>query len=310
MKYIPINNGFFNYKSINNECFKTRVKEKSYKGVKIGCDTITIEGRDYIVGQGRPNFSKDKSNNFSKICILDMLGRFTESEESFKISLTTQPDIVSSQRAIMPKFLKGQYNIIHNDKPKKIIIEDVLVFPETIAAYVANNPKQFKDKILLLLDIGGVTTNGVLIKNNSFNPDDIFSIPNGMYHLDSKVCDYLNSKYYSSININVDDMDFYRDKGLFLDKNENINILDTEKEYINDNIYIPHIDKILEKCYYKGWTTIKSFDVLVTGGGGKVLFNTITKPLPKAKLSADPLYDNVKGLQILMKQVYSNDYTS
>jgi hypothetical protein len=271
--------------------FLSRLTIDNYGSIQ-GCDVLEFDGVKYVIGSGNTNTDMDKSNNeFTKIFVLNMLARFTQDRESFRVVLSSPPLVYSKQKEVLPEYLiSDDYEVIHNGKKKIISINDVKVYPETIAAYLVNK-ESFKGKNVIVLDVGGLTTNGVLLKKNNFNKDDIFTIKHGMYHLDFKICQYLLSE--NGFNCEAEDIQYFRDTQ---DK-----ILDDEN--ITD-IYKGFIDKIVERMDNKNWNYSK-FDVLVTGGGGKILIDFIRQfALPQAVLSNDPLFDNLKGLDLLAKQVW------
>lgn len=303
MKIIPINAGYYRIKSINNQVFNTRV-EKSFINERQGTtDLLEYNGDYYIVGDGEFALDLDKTQNeVTKICILNMLARFTDNTEEFKVVITTPPLLYPQQKIELPKYLKGEYKVKHNCISKTIIIKDVYVFPETITAYIANNANgAYNGRKVVIIDIGGLTTNGCLInENGGFMAKDIFTIENGMYHIDDKISQYLNRKYYLSCT--VDDINYFRKKGLYINGDKD-DVMIREIEYMED-VYCKHIQTIMQQCQLKKWN-INTYDVLITGGGGMLLYNTIKEYfLPQAKLSKDPIFDNLNGLVTVAKKVY------
>lgn len=303
MKVIPINCGYYNYKSINEEQFPTRITEDIFDNFPSNCDRLEYEGQKYLVGTGQINIDIDKTQSeFTKICVLNMLARFTDKMETFKVALTTPPLMFPSQKDELPRYLEGEYLVIHNGKPKAITIQEVKVFPETLTAYIANNTNgKYNNKDVLVLDIGGLTTNGCLIKRGGiFTLDDMFTIKNGMYHLDDEICRYLNSKYYLSVDI--DDINTFREEGLHINGNKEDIMM--EEILVIDKIYKKFIAEIKKAIDLRKWST-EVYNVLITGGGGKVLYNTLRYELvPHAELGKNPLFDNVNGLSELAKRVF------
>jgi hypothetical protein len=149
-------------------------------------------------------------------------------------------------------------------------------------------------KNVIVLDVGGLTTNGVLIKDGTFTKDDVFMLRHGMYHLDFDICQYLmGNNLDSGFNCVAEDVQYFRDN-----KDEIL-----ECEGVMD-IYRKFIDEIVEAMDDKNWNYGK-WDALITGGGGKVLFEIIQGfALPRARLSFDPLFDNLRGLELLSRQVW------
>lgn len=295
MKIIPINNGYYQYKSIDNQMFKSRLDVDTYGSIHGNFDTLVFDDEKYVIGIGKPNMDFDKaSNEFTKIFVLNMLARFTVEEESFRVVLSTPPLMYGKQKDTLPEYLiNDRYEVRHNGRKKVINISDVKVFPETIAAYVANKDR-FKGKNVVVIDIGGLTTNGVLIKNGGFGKDDIFTIRHGMYHLDFDISQYLISSVVEpGFNCEPEDVQYFRDI--------RDGVLDCEGVI---DIYRRFVDEIVEKMDDKNWNYNK-YEILITGGGGKNLFEIIQMfVLPRAVLSNDPLFDNLRGLEALGKKVW------
>lgn len=293
MKIIPINNGYFNYKSIDKKIFKSRLEKSLCNGVTTSCDTLTLDdGETYIVGEGDTNIDKDKTTNskFTKILILNMLGKFinnTCTSETFNVLLSTPPGMYKNQVKALPSFLNGKYNVIHNNVPKEIIINNVKVYPETFIVYL-NYQEKYKNKNLLIWDIGGFTTNVVLIRKGTFTVNDYITIPHGMYHLDEKISQYLSSKYLEQ-DFTIDDIQYLRDA--------NDSIMFDEQPYI-DELYNKHIEAIIKKIELKQWS-YQIYENFCTGGGCKILFDNIRTKVNKVELSPDPLFDNLKALEKL-----------
>jgi hypothetical protein len=244
MRILPINNGYYQVKSIDNQMFKSRLTKNVHGNLIGNNDTLEYDGEKHIIGVGKTSLDLDKSGNlFTKIFILNMLARFTVGErESFKIVISSPPGVYQMQKEVLPDYLVGEYDVVHNGKSKKIIIEGVKVYPEAICAYMANKPEQYKGKRVIVMDIGGLTTNVVQIKDNAFTKDDAFTFEKGMYNLDCKIADYLRSCHVENgFRCDVDDVQYFRDnKDLMLEEEEVV------------DIYREHIDSIVEMMDFHG----------------------------------------------------------
>jgi plasmid segregation protein ParM len=303
MKIIPINNGYYNYKSIDNQMFRALCKKTDFENTKVACDVITLDDVSYIIGAGKPNFNMDKTTlEHTKVLTLNMLARFVENKkESFQILLSSPPIVFNEQSEKLPQYLKGTYKITWNKKPLEITIDEVYVLPETFIVYNVNNDnKKYSDKIVLIIDVGGFTTNICKVTLGNFKDEsDYHTIQHGMYHLDTEISQYLNSKH-SELNCHESEMFIYRKTGL-TSSITNTNILEIEEENIND-ICNAFIDDIIDACIKKGWN-VHAHEILVTGGGGATLYPLIKKKLPKAELSHNPIFDNLNGLELYTKGV-------
>jgi hypothetical protein len=303
---IPINNGYYQYKSINNIIFKSRIEKCLCSDIETTADILVYDNETYTVGDGKINLDGDKTTTeFTKICVLNMLSKFCGSEGKFNVILTTPPLMFQQQSEVLPMYLKGTYNIVANKESKKITIDSVKVLPETFLTYASNNiNNKFKRKNLLIFDIGGVTSNIVIIKQGKFNlsPDNIITIKKGMYHIDTEIAQYLNGKY-PLLDCNFDDIEYARDNNGLIDNNTDENIFEIEKDGI-ENFYMEHIEMLLQECTLKKFN-YSLYDCLITGGGGKILYPYIKDNfIKKAILSIDPIFDNLKGLEIIAKELY------
>lgn len=294
MQIVPINNGYSFIKSDFGLTFKSSYKEASLNQYSIGTDLLTYEGKTYIIGEGATVIAKDKTDNIAtKLFVLNMLCKHMENSysEHFKVYLTAPPMTYSAQKDALPQYLLGAYKVNHNGKNKEIYIDSVTVYPETIMAYIANNPSSFKRPVLVI-DVGGLTTNVAYIKNGVYSKDTIISFANGMYHIEDAVCDYLNDEYWN-LDLDSSKMFEFLQHGIYIGDGKE-NIIETKKEGI-DNIFSGFVDNIYRKIAIKKWSP-DMCDILVTGGGGKALFEVIKKQYPHAKLSNDPIFDNLNGM--------------
>lgn len=299
MKNISINNGYSFIKGEYGQSFKSAYRETTLG--EYGCSADLIEmpnGKVYAIGDGNAVTDKDKTKNIAtKLFVLNMLAKNMNSVDSehFHVFLTAPPMTFAAQKDSLPEYLKGSYRIKHNGIQKDINIDAVTVYPETITAYLANNPSKFKRPVIVI-DIGGLTSNIVYINNGAYSKETIISFVNGMYNVESEVCDYLNDKYWD-LNLDTTNVHEFLQKGIRLgDSNENI--IDKEHDGI-DAIYSKFVSKIANRIVMKNWSP-NMCDILVTGGGGKLLLNTIKKWYSHAKLSNDPIFDNLNGTKLLM----------
>lgn len=304
MQIVPINNGYSYIKSDLGNSFRSAYRETNMSEYCSTGDTLVVDGKAYIIGDGIYDINKDKTvTEATKLFVLNMLCKHMElkSTEHFKVLLTAPPMTYASQKDKLPQYLKGSYKVQYNGKIKDIFIDNVTVYPETIMAYLANNPAQFTRPVLVI-DIGGLTTNMVLIKNGNYNQDSIVSFSNGMYHVEEEVCEFLNSKYM--LDLDSSDMNDFMTQGIYLGK-ENTNIIEAEKDAI-ENIFNKAVAQIVKKVTIKRWNP-KTCVVLVTGGGGKTLFPTIQKFFDTAQLGANPIFDNLNGLSLLIAKESKNE---
>lgn len=304
MQIVPINNGYSYIKSDLGYSFRSAYRKTNVSEYCSTGDTLVLDGQAYIIGDGIYDINKDKTVTVAtKLFVLNMLCKHMElkSTEHFKVLLTAPPMTYASQKDKLPQYLKGSYKIEYNGKIKDIFIDSVTVYPETVMAYLANNPGQFTRPVLVI-DVGGLTTNMVLIKKGNYNQDSIVSFSNGMYHVEEEVCEFLNNKYM--LDLESSDMHDFMSQGIYLGK-ECTNLIEVEKDAI-DNICNKAVSQIAQKIAIKKWNPATCV-VLVTGGGGKALFPTIQKFYDTAILGANPIFDNLNGLSLLIAKDNKNE---
>jgi hypothetical protein len=307
MQIIPINNGYYNYKTIQNKIIKSCCEKATYKNIRTSGDILTYANSTYIIGVGNPNLHMDKTlDEKTKILILNTLSKFVyNKKESFKLLLSTPPLSYEHQSMELPKYLIGRHNVtIGEYDDMQISIEDCVVLPETFMAYPANNfDGRYDNKILLIFDIGGFTTNVCMITQGAFSgtKDEYLTEQRGMYHIDTEISQLLNSKL-PQLNCTYSDIQYFRNQGLTIDSTDK-NYMDVLSKDINE-IYISFFEDIITKCITKGWN-IHAYNHLITGGGGQILFKTIKSNfLTKAVLGVNPLFDTLNGLQLVAQDVF------
>jgi hypothetical protein len=215
--------------------------------------------------------------------------------------LTVPPMIFEHQAEFLPSYLMGEYDVIHNSLQKHIVIREVQVIPESFLIMLSNDPSRFEGKELFIFDFGGMTSNICRIVNLGFSvtSDYYVTLQKGMYHIDVQIAEILRNN--QKIRCDYSNIDIYRNNGN--------NLLDSVSEEV-ESIYCNHIEELVTLGNIQGWD-IEHGDILVSGGGAKHLFGCLQEYyFDHAQLSKDILFDNVNGLDILIKEVYGDDYTS
>lgn len=303
MRIVPINNGYYNYKSINGELLRSSVKEIKM-GQMVGMETLELDEKCYVVGIGDSTLKMDKTvNNNTKVLILSMLCRILSREgknsDEVILFLSAPPKSYHHQKEALKNYLVGDYEVKYKENPYMIKIKDVVTFPETFISFLPNNVGGFYDnKILIIVDIGGFTTNICKIEFGKFGEDDYISYENGMHHLNESMATLLNTKHPDKLDVKGEDMRYFKLNGLVKD---GVDYIKAERKEIDEKIK-EFIDEIERRTILKKWD-IDTYEMLVMGGGGKDLFEYINKRYPKARLGSDPLFDNLNALKILAEQV-------
>lgn len=304
---VLINTGFYNFKGENGVIFKTAIQKCSLGEMASSGDVITLDNESYIVGRGEPSVSTDKtSNNVTKLCVLNMICRQLKDTDDnvdrggdFNLYVTSPPIVYAKQKKELPNYLKGEYKIKYKGQERIINIKNVLVFPETILAQLSLRVNQQMCDDVIIIDIGGVTTTVARFVDGNCGENDILSIPYGMHNVNNDVINALQNDYSSTgILYNIKDMTKFLTQGVTI-PNTSINILEAAKKEISE-VYTSLLNKIDKKMQLSQWGSTSDYQVVMTGGGSIILYDIAKEKFFKnAILSNNPLFDNLKGLEII-----------
>ncbi|WP_148206872.1 ParM/StbA family protein [Natranaerobius thermophilus] len=185
------------------------------------------------------------------------------------------------------EFLKTS-DFIHvfvNREHKLFWLKNCTVFPQTVPVSYAN-PSAFKNQIKGIVDIGGMTTQGVILDSFNIIPSSRFTENLGCLNLYNKVRKALNS--YFTVNIQDYEMPTIIKNGLRVNTKKSLEIID---EIIRD-----HIKEIQNAMTVNNWNE-ENIPIMFTGGGSLLLREYLEEMFPHVEFSQDPLWDNAKGLR-------------
>lgn len=83
-----------------------------------------------------------------------------------------------------------------------------------------------------------------------------------------------------------------------------LNIDDNKIKPITEKLFKDQLDLILSECKKYNWN-VTEIPIIFTGGGSLVLSKQI-KNIPNARISVNPIWDNVEGYLIL-RELYFNE---
>jgi len=277
-------NSLFTFKSKIEETTETINTNKTYK--------ITYDNKTYIVGDGaNSNYIEyDKTaNDYNKIYTLVALSKFMDvhsNHESFKIVTGYPLNLFNTNKNIFAKYLKS-YDIPFeiDGVCKRISIDDCVVFPQG-AGSLFINPNEYKDKVICIIDIGGITANCCIFDNLNLQSSSMFTANLGTIILYNKLKKVLNSKF--TTNIQEYEISNILENGL---------VINGEKQSCNqliDDILFEHCKLIKAECRKYNWN-IETLDIILTGGGSLVLDGYLQQVFPQAKIIDNPVTSNVLG---------------
>ena len=176
-------------------------------------------------------------------------------------------------------------NISLNGVERKLIIEDVEVYPEGIAALVN------KDFNGVIIDIGGRTTDIAQLYDKKVRKP--YSLPLGTLNLYSDFIKLVNGKY--ALDLKTEDAPRIIKDGLKIyGELQDISFaMDIFKSYVEG------IVGELQVGY-----SIKTLDVMLVGGGAMMLHKPFKNRIPNVQLIDNTIFANAAGLKRRGEQVW------
>lgn len=294
MQICAIDNGYYDTKvKTHNKLFKFRSKIQSYNEEDVNNNTILEHNnKKYLIGHGKDTLEIKKTNNIiHKICTITSLAQVTDIVDEFNII------VALPMGHYLNKNFRDEYkdyianpNTMHikiNNQEKYLTIKNIVIFMQSAAALYAYNPTQYQNKIIGIIDFGGLTVDGGIFHNLTPIPESIFSINAGTLILYNKIKTTLNKIKC----LNIQD---YEIPYLINTKN---------KDPIIQEVIDEHFQSIIREMRAHNWS-IETIKMVGIGGGILKIKNVINNYISNLTISPNPIYDNVLGLYNIAKVVF------
>lgn len=271
MENISINNGYFatKVKTSNKEfMFESKVTKALDK-----YDTnLVLGGENYNVGSGSNDLELNKTMSFTqKACISYAIQKATMDKE-VRVMSALPINTYSNVEA------REQYKewLLSLDRVKQCE-----VYPEGAAATLCDL-KWYENKLVCLMDVGGLTINCMIFDNGKLVPGTAFSCQLGVIILENR----LRMALQQSELVNVPS---YQIKYL-IDKPQCMN---TIREYFKE------LKQELKKMNYP-----TSIEYRLTGGGSTKYHVLFGGNFKNSYISQDAVWENVRGLYLLSEVIW------
>jgi plasmid segregation protein ParM len=282
--------GNLNVKGINqdekNINFKSNIS-RDYESYPDAFKYTLINGEYTYFERGTFSLEYIKTNKDYTAQVLYAISKLHNDIEDINTKLTLLlPISEMKEKTKYINTLKGknfEFTVKNSKKTnKKVLIDDILVLPEGYISYFALSD-EYKTSSIIIIDIGGRTTNLVAMVNGE--PKLLKTLKIGVMDFYSKIRELNSDKEY-----NLEDIER-------LIKEDTIRV--TEKqlaEFAND--ILNEIKIYLKVEHYK--------HVCWTGGGATVIEKIIKEKLPKnCFILNDPVNSNVRGALAASKITWS-----
>jgi len=305
MKIAAIDNGYWAtkvYTKAKQFSFRSKYEKASDMLNPNNTMSLFYEGTNYIVGEGATmsNVDYDKtSNELHKICTYAALSSLSSRYGTdFCIVVGYPLNVYISGAESFSNYLltKSYVNTKLDGEEKTFRIIDCTVFPQCAgAAYVY--PERFKNRLVGILDIGGLTVNGCIFDNLNLIRESIFTENLGSIILNNKIKKALEIRY----GMNIQD---YEIPGII--KN-GLRKYPEESAAIIKEVMMNHVEEIKRVAKVNKWN-VDNLDIMFIGGTSITLYDQLKKLFPNGELSDDPVNDNAKGFYKVGEMIYEKDF--
>lgn len=264
---------------------KMTVNDEVIKGIDKNSFNIVVDNILYKIGDTAD--SKDleisKNKDIHRIAILSAINLVNKDKNFKDFELVTGTPIslfFGEERYRIAENLKKKFLVLWENEVREINIKKVLVVPETMG-FIYNNYSNFKNKLVKVVDIGGLNTNGCIYINGKPVRESLFTINTGGHILVNEIKKELNREGYNYQDYEVE----------YLLSSNSGNIVE---QNIISEIVRKHLLNIIQNMRANNWN-IDSGVIHFTGGCSKVLKGVIKDYFSEVNISDDSIFDNVKG---------------
>lgn len=271
MENICINNGYFatKVKTTNKEF---QFESKVTKALDKYDANLLLDGEMYSVGNGSNDLELNKTMSFTqKACITYAIEKSTTDKEVCVMSaLPINTYSNGEARQQYKEWLLGMDRVKQCD-----------VYPEGAAATLCDL-SWYKDKLVCLMDVGGLTINIMIFDNGKLVPGTAFSCQLGAIMLENRL-------------------------RMALQQSELVNVPDYQLKYLVDK---PQYNKVIEEYVVEIKQELKKMSYPTeiqyrfTGGGALKYSNILRTNFNNAYISENAVFENVRGLYLLSEVVW------
>lgn len=169
---IAIDHGNYAIKTLNHS-FLAGISEHTVKP-PMADEILEYDGRYWTLTGNRLSYMRDKTQDeryflFTLFAIakeLETAGHLS-AFETVDLAIGLPPEHYGVLKNKFAQYFKrqGSINFVYNDKPISIVIQNVCVYPQAYAAAIPYASKLLSTLRMFIVDIGGYTTDVLLLRN-------------------------------------------------------------------------------------------------------------------------------------------------
>ena len=268
-------------------------------------DLIQYQNAYFALSDKRLSYRRDKTLN-DDFYLLTLFAIAKELETikvyepyiDIRLAAGLPPEHFGALREKFAEYLlqgRRPVDFLYNNLEYEIQITQVYIFPQAYAA-IAAEPARYEEikqyPQALVVDIGGYTSDGLLLRKGSIDMNFIFSSETGVIKLYNQAQRLINSKY--GIHVMEDQIDdVLLDKDSFLEEDVRKIILDVAQT---------HTERLLDDFIENGFD-LRALPVIFTGGGALLLkpFIQVSSKVNRNAQYIEDICANAKGYEALAR---------
>lgn len=256
---------------------------------------ISYDNRNYLIGKKAEiiNYEKNKGILIHKLAMYTAISQLVPNDSIVELAVGCPIDTFNNytERMNYRNYLleDKDVKIRINNKPYNFTIDKISIYPES-AGRVLKNFAKYENRILAVIDIGGLNVNACVYSEGDILTETCFTINKGSNVFLNELRLALNKEF--AANIQEWQMEMVYKDG-FIRKHPH-----KSKEFIED-FTIDYIDEILRETQKRNWD-LDNIDVAFTGGGSILFEDLIVKKIPHAEITKDGVWDNAEGMAFVL----------
>lgn len=191
---VGVDNGN-SYTKTQNFCFVSGLAEHTVKP-PMAEELLEYGGKYWTLSGKRISYMRDKTQD-ERCFVLTLFGIAKELEatghytpmEMIDLAVGLPPEHFGVLREKFASYFRreGMIKFVYNDRPYSILISSVNVFPQAYAAIIPQSNLVVRTSSMFVVDIGGYTTDVLLLRNGKLDPQYCRSLETGIITMNNEI---------------------------------------------------------------------------------------------------------------------------
>lgn len=276
---------------------RTKVEELMDEGFENGFEKgyiVEHDGITYKIGEEarREDFDVSKKKLHHKLPILlgiaELVGSYDDVDLFLGCPITTF--VNKEKKEEFKYFIKGEEDSVElivskggANVSKRFRWQSINPLPESIG-FIYKEPMYCRDRLIGIMDIGGLNVNGAIYEKLKPIPSTAFTINEGGLILRSKIKDALKVEY--DMNVQDYEVPYYMKNGVF----ENGKRLE-EADLLIHSVIREQLNIMMDEAKKHNWNT-RGMEIVFSGGGSLDIKDAIKDIYPHYAVSETAIWDN------------------